>query len=532
MNEALLFNMRILVVDDEPMNLVLLSEIIEEAGFTTVQTTTDPREVSTLLTEYRPDLLLLDLMMPHLDGFAVMEQLRGTLPADAFLPVLVLTADANPGTKRRALAAGATDFLTKPFDQNEVILRIKNLLRTRLLHTQLQAHNAALNDVVAERTACLEQTLTELKATQRRAIQHERLAALGTMAAGVGHDFRNTLMAVLGYTELLLHSIHTVDRDVAAKQLRIVYTAAEDSAKIVDRLRQFYRPLDETETRTEIDLNDLIEQVATLTLPKWKTQPMAAGAPIELVMVPGEIARISGNVAELREVLTNLIFNAVDAMPDGGTLTLRTYEKNGRVILEVTDTGIGMDEVVRQHCLEPFFTTKGANGTGLGLAMVYGIIQRHSGAVELESQPQVGTTFTLSFPVAGLVTNQTPETKATIGRPLRVLVVDDEPVLCQLLFEYLKSDWHTVETATSATQALEKFRLGSFDLVITDRLMPEMSGDDLAAAIKAMAPQQPVVMVTGFVNDDELSDSGGNIVLSKPISLLSLRQAITSAIAA
>jgi CheY-like chemotaxis protein/anti-sigma regulatory factor (Ser/Thr protein kinase) len=249
-------------------------------------------------------------------------------------------------------------------------------------------------------------------------------------------------------------------------------------------------------------------------------------------MVPGEIARISGNVAELREVLTNLIFNAVDAMPDGGTLTLRTYEKNGRVILEVTDTGIGMDEVVRQHCLEPFFTTKGANGTGLGLAMVYGIIQRHSGAVELESQPQVGTTFTLSFPVAGLVTDQTPETKATIGRPLRVLVVDDEPVLCQLLFEYLKSDWHTVETATSATQALEKFRLGSFDLVITDRLMPEMSGDDLAAAIKAMAPQQPVVMVTGFVNDDELSDSGGNIVLSKPISLLSLRQAITSAIAA
>jgi signal transduction histidine kinase len=531
MNEALLFNMRILVVDDEPMNLVLLSEIIEEAGFTCVKTTSDPREVSALLPEYRPDLLLLDLMMPHMDGFAVMEQMRQSLPADAFLPILVLTADANPGTKRRALSAGATDFLTKPFDQSEVILRIKNLLRTRLLHTQLQAHNAALNDVVAERTACLEQTLDELRAAQRRAIQHERLAALGTMAAGVGHDFRNTLMAVLGYTELLLHSIHTVDREVAAKQLRIVYTAAEDSAKIVDRLRQFYRPLDESEPRTEIDLNSLLEQVAKLTLPKWKTQSMAAGAPIELVIVPGETACISGNVAELREVMTNLIFNAVDAMPDGGTLTLRTREKDGRVILEVSDTGVGMDEVVRQHCLEPFFTTKGANGTGLGLAMVYGIVQRHSGTVELESQPAAGTTFSISFPVAGATANEPAETQSVIGRPLRVLVVDDEPVLCQLLFEYLKSDWHTVETATSATQALEKFRLGSFDLVITDRLMPEMSGDDLAAAIKAMAPRQPVVMVTGYVNENETPD-GGNIVLAKPISLLSLRQAITNAIAA
>jgi len=531
MNEALLFNMRILVVDDEPVNLVLLSETVGEAGFTSVKTTSDSREVSALIVEYRPDLLLLDLMMPHLDGFAVMEQIRRSLPTDAFLPVLVLTADANPGTKRRALSAGATDFLTKPFDQSEVILRIKNLLRTRLLHTKLQAHNAALNDIVAERTSCLEQTLAELKATQRRAIQHERLAALGTMAAGVGHDFRNTLMAVLGYTELLLHSIHTVDREVAAKQLRIVYTAAEDSAKIVDRLRQFYRPLEETETRTEIDLNNLVEQVATLTLPKWKTQPMAAGAPIELIIAPGKIACVSGNVAELREVVTNLIFNAVDAMPVGGTITLRTLEENGRVILEVCDTGIGMDEEVRQHCLEPFFTTKGANGTGLGLAMVYGIVQRHSGTVELESQPGIGTTFSLSFPVAGCVANDPAEKKSIIGRPLRVLVVDDEPVLCQLLFEYLKSDWHTVETATSATQALEKFRLGTFDLVITDRLMPEMSGDDLAAAIKAMAPRQPVVMVTGFVNGSETTDRE-NIILSKPISLLSLRQAITSAVAA
>ena len=296
--------MKLLIVDDEPVNVLLLAQVLEDAGYRDVKTTTDSRQVAGLIEEYQPDLLLLDLMMPHMDGFAVMEHVARTVASDIYFPVLVLTADVTAATKRRALSAGATDFLTKPFDQSEVLLRIKNLLKTRLLHRQLQEHNVVLEEAVSDRTASLKQALAELKAAQRQVIQQERLAALGTMAAGVGHDFRNTLMAVLGYTEILLQNIDTIDRDAAAEHLRTVYTAAQDSARIVDRLREFYRPAEPIETRRDIDLNILIEQVAALTAPKWKTQSLAAGLNIELVFECGDIPRISGDSAELREVVT------------------------------------------------------------------------------------------------------------------------------------------------------------------------------------------------------------------------------------
>ena len=218
-------------------------------------------------------------------------------------------------------------------------------------------------------------------------------------------------------------------------------------------------------------------------------------------------------------------------MPGGGKIILRTGEREGRVFLDVADTGTGMSDEVRQRCLEPFFTTKGENGTGLGLAVVYGIVQRHGGLIDLWSESGVGTTFSLSFPAVTTSTLPERPVSAAITRPLRVLVVDDKPMLCQLLFEYLKSDWHTVELATGGHEALEKFRQTPFDLVITDRVMPEMSGDDLAATIRKIAPQQPILMVTGFANDGPAS-SAAKVVLPKPISLMSLRQAISNALAA
>ena len=524
-------SLKILIVDDEPLNLILLQDILEESGYTNLTCTTDSRDVVPHVLGQRPDLLLLDLMMPLLDGFAVMHELATIIPSDEYLPILVLTADASTATRRRALSAGATDFLTKPFDQTEVLLRIKNLLRSRLLHSQLQEHNRDLNLLVDERTASLQSTLAELKSAQRQVIQQERLAALGTMAAGVGHDFRNALMAVIGYTELLIQRIETVDRESAAEYLQIVFAAAGDSARIVDRLREFYRPVGESEIHASTDLNEVVQQATALTAPKWKTQTMASGISISLVIEPGEIPFIAGDPAELREVLTNLIFNAVDALPDGGTITLRTATDGCRVILEVTDTGIGMPEKVRERCLEPFFTTKGVNGTGLGLSMVYGIVQRHSGSIDIKSEPGSGTTFTVSFPSGGASSARRIASCPHTMRPLRVLVVDDEPALSRLLLEYLKSDLHTIEVASGGIDALEKFRSGEFDLVITDRAMPGMSGDDLTAAIKAITPAQPVLMVTGFPDRAVAERSAPDVVLPKPISLNSLRNAVRRALA-
>ncbi|MBI1926084.1 response regulator [Candidatus Poribacteria bacterium] len=239
---------------------------------------------------------------------------------------------------------------------------------------------------------------------------------------------------------------------------------------------------------------------------------------------------IAGNEAELREMLTNLIFNAVDSMPQGGTVTFRTYvEELQYVVMAVSDTGIGMTEEVRQRCLEPFFTTKGERGTGLGLSMVYGIVQRHEGTIEIESEEGQGTTFRIRLPIYTQGHEQVQDVAETSGHPLHVLVVDDEPLVREIITEFLKREGHTFETAANGREGLEKFQTSLFNLVITDRAMPEMSGDQFAAAIKAITPHKLIIMLTGFgqlMNATGELPEGVDVVLTKPIASPALRRAI------
>jgi CheY-like chemotaxis protein len=240
-----------------------------------------------------------------------------------------------------------------------------------------------------------------------------------------------------------------------------------------------------------------------------------------------DIPAVAADAAELREGLTNLIFNAVDAMPDGGTITIRSAEENENVSIKMSDTGTGMSEEVRRRCLEPFFTTKGELGTGLGLAMVYGIVDRHGGTLDVRSIEGQGTTFIVSLP-KHTATQPVAQTDPTaVARPLRVLVADDQPLLCEILAEYLTNDCHRVVTAKDGREALEKFSEGEFDLVITDQVMPEMTGDQLAGAIKTQSPSTPVVLVTGF--GQALGNGVGQVtdcVLNKPVSVIDLRHAL------
>jgi signal transduction histidine kinase len=362
--------------------------------------TTDPSEVSALFVAHQPDLILTDWLMPEVDGCAVIEQLQAITATDDYLPIVVLTADITPQTRKRALAAGATDFLTKPFDQIEVLLRIQNLLKARLSHLIIQAQNASLEASVRERTIELERALTELKSSQKQLGQQERLAALGTMAGGIAHDFNNALSIIMGFGELLLrNSEHGLTKLDATMPLTTILTAAEDAAKIVRRLREFYRPQEDImEERVPIDLNALVCQAISLTEPRWQTGAKASGRTITVLAEPGKIPCIEGVASELREVLTNLIFNAVDALPRGGRITIATRRDEENVELEISDTGTGMSEDVREHCLEPFYTTKGKQGTGLGLSMVFGIVQRHGGTVDIKSEVGQGTSFFLRFP--------------------------------------------------------------------------------------------------------------------------------------
>jgi CheY-like chemotaxis protein len=351
------------------------------------------------------------------------------------------------------------------------------------------------------------------------------------MASGVAHDFNNVLAKILGFNELLLTWPDNLnDKDKVRKYLQMVSSSAQDAVKIVNRLREFYRHRKEGEVYQAVDLAPVIEQSIVLTQPKWKDQAMAAGITVRIELDWQEIPYVRGSFSDLREVLINLIFNAVEAMPKGGTITIATRTVDDHVTLSVTDTGLGMTDEVRQRCLEPFFSTKRQQGVGLGLAIVYGIVQRHNGSVEVRSEQDKGTTVEINLPVHDEADSELLLPETSPQRPLNVLVVEDDPQVRDIEAEYLRGDGHAVTTAANGHEGLLRFRADQFDLVVADRAMPEMNGDQMTEAIKASSPGTPVIMVTGFADmprDNHSAKAIPDLVLRKPITQASLHEAIT-----
>jgi PAS domain S-box-containing protein len=379
----------------------------------------------------------------------------------------------------------------------------------------------------------LQAALATVKETQRQVIQQERLRALGQMASGIAHDFNNALVPILGFCELLILSPAVLDdRRKAVRYLETIQTAAKDASSVVSRLREFYRA-DKGDTPFEpVHLKRLAEQIVTLTRPKWKDQAQAAGATIEIVLDLEPVPPVAGDESALREVLTNLAFNAVDAMPQGGAITLRTRREGDCAVMEIADTGTGMTDDVRRRCLEPFFSTKGERGTGLGLSMVFGIVKRHSGTLDIQSELGKGTTFILRIPLQDAA--HAPRAAAAEQQAwkvaLRVLVVDDEAPVRDTLAAVLGADGHEVEIASTGADGLRLFLAGRFDLVITDKAMPVMSGDQMAVAIKQASPQTPIILLTGFgLFLDKKDFPAVDVLASKPIRIPALRDAIAAA---
>ena len=528
---------RILIIDDDEAGNAGLVRLLKATGFEHSTAISCPLTAVDRLFEINPDIILLDLHMEPISGIDVLNRINDVMDAAVRPPILMLTADTSADAKHDALAAGVSDFLPKPLDSVEVILRIGNLLTTRELHQRCQLYSDGLERLVDKRTAELQQrtkdletAMEELKETQYQVIQQERMRALGTMASGIAHDLNNGLSLILGYGDMLLADKEAVAAGSEAETyLNEVVLAARDNAELVKRLREFYRPADGREPRQAVNLNEVIDQALSLTAPRWQSQADNKGATIKVKKDLDDIPNIAGSPVELREVLTNLIFNAVDAMPSGGRLCFRTRCRGKTVRLQVSDTGTGMTEEVRRNCLEPFFTTKGENGSGLGLAMSYGIIRRHGGRITIESALNKGTVFTIHLPVPREAIKTVEVEFDRITPALRVLVVDDHPGIREIVSAYLAEDRHVVETAANAQEALEKFRSSEFDLVITDRAMPEVNGDQLAASIKELRPQKPVIMLTGFA--DLINATGGpsrhvDLVVSKPARLDDLRKAI------
>ncbi len=389
---------------------------------------------------------------------------------------------------------------------------------------------------VKEANLLLQKALSELREVERQMVQQERLHALGQMASGIAHDFNNALTPILLFSDsLLAHPDSLEDRERVADALQQIKASAEDAVSVVRRLREFYRLRDEQDELQVMDFNQVIAEVISLTEPMWKEQATAASTHITLEADLQPLPAFVGSESELREALTNLMLNAVDAVPDGGAITIRSRAYDDTIVLEVRDTGVGMTPDVRQRCLEPFFTTKDERGTGIGLAMVYGTVERHHGTIEIESEAGEGTTVRIRLPVRVMQAQEgEAEMADAVASPLDILLVEDEESVLEALRQDLTAEGHRVEVASNGREGLEKFQAASFDLVITDRAMPEMSGDELAAAIKEVAPDMPIILLTGFGDMMEVTGdkpAGVDLILSKPVTVAALRDAVAKVMA-
>ena len=374
----------------------------------------------------------------------------------------------------------------------------------------------------------LQHALDQIKKMQQQTIQQERLRALGQMASGIAHDFNNALTPMLGFSELLLsRPDYLSDRVKTHHYLDLIRSSAADAAEIVARLREFYRDRKQNQYLELCQLNDLIAETLSLTRPKWKNQAQAQGIEIVVELDLQQVPAIAVIKSEMREAFTNLIFNAIDAMPDGGVLKFATVATSDELIITISDTGSGMDEKTCHRCIEPFFSTKGQHGTGLGLAMVYGIVQRHNGRIKVKSVLGQGTSFFLHLPLKSeCPTLPAPENMPELEQALHILVVEDEISVREVLTECLEALGHSVEGAGNGRDGLEKFRPDKFHLIITDRAMPEMNGDQFADAVKKIDKQIPIIMLTGFgviMASTNERPKNVDMVVSKPISLEKLR---------
>jgi CheY-like chemotaxis protein len=359
--------------------------------------------------------------------------------------------------------------------------------------------------------------------------QRHRMEALGRMTMGVAHDLNNLLSGLIGHIELLKQKAQQDDETSAAIQpsIRTIETTAEDGAALIEKLQRYIR--EDTQKHFErVDLPALIEDCITITQPYWYNEPRRQGIEIEVERALEDVPQIMGAPSELREVFVNLILNAVQAMPEGGTLRFETFTgEHQSVCARVRDTGIGMSDDVQQNIFEPLFTTKGEQGTGMGLAASYGIIQEHEGDIDVASEPGEGTVFTLSFPLAD---GTAPEPEEPAPAPsgtetVRVLVVDDEEMVRSIVTQLLSLNDHEVDRASSGAEALEMFGENHYDIVFTDFGMPEMTGAELARRLHERAPDLPIILLTGYTDTDTAVDEVDDI-LSKPFKLEELQASI------
>ncbi|MDO8136828.1 MAG: PAS domain S-box protein [Candidatus Brocadiales bacterium] len=399
--------------------------------------------------------------------------------------------------------------------------------------------------------------ITEEKKLQDRLLQSEKLKALGEVASGVAHDFNNVLAIILGNVQLLQKSYENMEE--LNEGLQVVRRATLDGAETVQRLQEFTKLKTDVSQLLPLDIKKLVKEVIDFSRHRWKDMAQAKGITYKVdIKGLSSVPPILGNPAELREALLNIVNNALDAMPKGGTLTLRTWipesppkaESGGQkdcVLLSISDTGIGMSKEVQKKIFDPFFTTKGVAGSGLGMSVAYGIITRHGGEISVDSQLDKGSTITIKLPATRLLSevcskrSESSERASTSGGqaslkvgarhvvPLQVLVVDDEKEICRFLSKALTQEGHKVHIITSGAKAIKLLYKKSFDLLLCDLAMPDFSGWDVLEAVKILEKRPKVGIISGLGTLDSIKkeDLGADFIIGKPIDLEELTRLIS-----
>jgi signal transduction histidine kinase len=582
----------ILIAEDSATQLQRLQLILERHAYR-VTATSNGKLALEAAQRRRPALIVSDIVMPEMNGYDLCRRVKDD-PRLSAVPVILVTTLSDPQDVIRGLECRADNFILKPYEAEQLLRRIQFVLvnsemrrndqpgmgleivfggqkhfitadRLQILNLLLSTYEAAmerneelsatrdtlrqtnqkleeltrdLESRVLARTRELESSNQALRQAQQALIQQERLRALGQMASGIAHDINNAISPIALYTEAMLEHETGLSPE-GRSRLVTIQRAIDDVAQTVGRMREFYRPQDLKPRFANLDMNALVQQVIDLTRARWSDQPQRSGIIIELkTELASGLPEILGADNEIRDAITNLIFNAVDASPKGGVIVVRSSvpaAEPQRVLLEVTDSGVGMDEETRRQCLEPFFTTKGERGTGLGLAMVFGMAQRHGATLEIDSRPGVGTTMRLLFPVSGgasAATVRMPALKVPVAG-LSVLVVDDDPVLRDSLANTLRDEGHRVTLAGGGQEGIDLFRSAQqgaqpFDVVLTDLGMPYVDGRQVAAAVRAIAPDTPIILLTGWGQQMGAENDVPQVsrVLGKPPRLRELRAAL------
>jgi signal transduction histidine kinase len=425
-------------------------------------------------------------------------------------------------------AIGALNFASRQQDayrqlQVATLLELSHYLGPAL-------HNARLNQ---ER----EEASVKLARTQEHLNLVDKVRVVGQLASGVAHDFNNLLAGILGNAQLLLLEVQDEEQ---RSMLRVIERAARDGTETVRRLQGFAR-MEHDSPMTEVRLDMLVRDAIDITRPRWRDVAQSRGASIEIVRNFNQVTPIAGRPAELREVLTNMIINAVDAMPKGGQITMSVYDEKqaddsvSSVVVEIEDNGIGMQPEVRARIFDPFFTTKGEQGTGLGLAVSLGIVESHGGEIDVTSQAGQGTRFTIRLPVrdAQLVDEKRRYREAPII-PGHVLFIESDEVVREATVRLLTRWGHKVTQASGGVEALRMFAPDMYDVVISDLGMPDMSGWDVLGQIKQRDPNVPTVLITGWgrqFGDEESRARGVDFLIEKPFDQDDLREALVEAMA-